>query len=222
MGAVTCEVHSGWNNGLYQCNLFDIGIGRVGSRSICQAARELGIRSKHGFNGCKACHDDAVHKYLWGRCDFDIYRTCEYSGDISSFHWKELAEFYPKAKFILPVRPIDSWMESLSYKTRVRGCIEKHERAIEKPIEWVHLLLLHVFGRIVWEHDTWLNGYQKYVGEVMETLDKSRLLILDVFEMGDDELWEKLCAFLDKPIPNIPFPHFTRRCAHLQSVREKV
>jgi len=219
MGAVTCEVHRGWNDGLYQCEIFEIGVGRVGSRSICQAVRELGIRTKHGFSGCLGCHNDAVHKYLWGRCDFDLYRTCEYSGDIPSFHWRELASFYPEARFILPVRSIDSWIASS--RRRIRSCVRKHERAIKKPVEWVHLSMLRTYGRIVWEHETWLNGYRKHVGEIMETIDKSRLLILNVFEMSSDELWEKLCVFLDRPIPNTSFPRLVRRCTHPQPVREK-
>ena len=38
--------------------------------------------------------------------------------------------------------------------------------------------------------------------------DKSNLLVMNIFE-GDG--WEKLCEFLDKPIPNIEFPHEHKR-----------
>jgi hypothetical protein len=34
--------------------------------------------------------------------------------------------------------------------------------------------------------------------------DNTKLLVMDIIK-GDG--WEKLCKFLDKPIPNRPFPH---------------
>jgi hypothetical protein len=48
---------------------------------------------------------------------------------------------------------------------------------------------------------------------VAASVPPSRLLLLDVFTMRDEELWERLCAFLQRPLPRdasgllLPFPH---------------
>ena len=50
---------------------------------------------------------------------------------------------------------------------------------------------------------------------VSASVPPERLLVLDLFTMGDDELWSKLCAFVGRPLPPRdrasgklpPFPH---------------
>lgn len=48
--------------------------------------------------------------------------------------------------------------------------------------------------------------YNKEVVDFFET-KLSKLLVIDVFE--DKNPWETLCNFLEKDIPNNPFPHIT-------------
>ena len=45
-------------------------------------------------------------------------------------------------------------------------------------------------------------SYDKHYAEVRATVPKERLL---EYRMGSG--WEPLCKFLDKEIPNVPFPH---------------
>jgi len=49
---------------------------------------------------------------------------------------------------------------------------------------------------------------------VLGSIPKERLLLLDLFSMSSDELWARLCDFVDKPLPPLgpdgkppPFPH---------------
>ncbi len=93
-----------------KCQTFDIGIGRVAGRSICRAIGLLGVQSRHGFNGNVRLEKDAIEKFFRNKTDYDIYDTCEYISNIASIHWRQLADSYPEAKFILPVRPVGKWL----------------------------------------------------------------------------------------------------------------
>ncbi len=111
--------------------------------------------------------------------------------------YRELDQMYPGSKFILTIRDADTWYTSVS----------KH------------------IGDLRAAHHEWIYGrgkglpknnrehtiavYNKHNKEVMNYFSDrpDDLLVLD-FTTGDR--WEKLCAFLDKEIPGIPFPHYNR------------
>jgi len=115
-----CSIHGGYNKGDYSCRFFELGIGRVASRSVCTAARQLGLYAKHGLNGCGECEKDAVKKIMYGDAHFDLYRTCEYSGDFPFVHWRLLHKQFPAAKFILPVRSVEEWLDAFERTKRDR------------------------------------------------------------------------------------------------------
>ncbi len=205
MGKNPCEIHRGWDEGEFQDQIFEIGLGRVGSRSICEATRILGFRSKHGFNGCKSCANDAVFKFLDGRCDLDLYRTCEYAGEIPSWHWRKLADFYPNAKFVLPTRPVDQLIKKHGNKRASYNGYRK--QAMYQPIGWSQLNFLKCFGQVTFEENLWRRKFVEHVQRAIDHIDDKRLLVLSVFEMDSEELWSKLATFLDRPIPDVPFPN---------------
>jgi hypothetical protein len=98
--------------------------------------------------------------------------------------YKELNKEFINSKFILTVRKPESLMKSWqNYFKNAPWHIETKEKKQD---------LLEVY-----------NDHNKDIFEYFK--DKpSQLLIFDLFE-GDG--WEKLCEFLDKPIPNVSFPH---------------
>jgi hypothetical protein len=55
------------------------------------------------------------------------------------------------------------------------------------------------------DRDAWESFFKKYHSEVYSYFEnrKEDLLVIDVTK-GDD--WEKLCPFLELPIPSVPFP----------------
>ena len=111
--------------------------------------------------------------------------------------YRELDQMYPGSKFILTIRDADSWYTSVS----------KH------------------IGDLRAAHHEWIYGrgkglpknnrehaiavYNNHNEEVMNYFSDrpDDLLVLD-FTKGDR--WEKVCAFLDKEIPGIPFPHYNK------------
>ena len=105
--------------------------------------------------------------------------------------YKELDQTYPGSKFVLTVRDDDKWLNSAS----------KHFKNTDfKLHEW-----LYGNGILIGNEELYIKRYRKHYKEVKEYFkDRKDLLIMD-FAKGDG--WNKLCAFLDKPIPNEPFPH---------------
>lgn len=58
--------------------------------------------------------------------------------------------------------------------------------------------------------DVFLERYRRHYKEVSEYFkDRPNDIIWVSWEKGDG--WEKICSFLGKPIPNIPFPHANKR-----------
>jgi 3'(2'), 5'-bisphosphate nucleotidase len=66
-------------------------------------------------------------------------------------------------------------------------------------------LFIDLYGTDVFDERLFANGYEKFVAGVLQYFrDRpADLLILDI-AAGDG--WEKLCAFLGRPQPDVPFP----------------
>ncbi len=108
--------------------------------------------------------------------------------------YKELDQLIPGSKFILTIRDEESWYKSVS----------KHIGDLRSPQhEWIYGKGKGL-PRDDKQNTLWV--YNKHNKEVLEYF-KDRpddLLVLD-FTKGDK--WEKLCSFLNKDIPDLPFPH---------------
>lgn len=50
--------------------------------------------------------------------------------------------------------------------------------------------------------------FREHIEKVKTFVPPERLLVFDV-----SQGWGPLCAFLGKPVPDIPFPHLNDRCA---------
>ncbi|ORX53567.1 hypothetical protein DM01DRAFT_1287876 [Hesseltinella vesiculosa] len=118
----------------------------------------------------------------------------------------QLMERYPNAKVILTTRSPESWAKSLKntgikYFSDISGLPEGHNRDV---IEMVTKAT--VAGRLpkdLVDSDAHLiELYINHVEDVKRNVPADRLL---VFNIGDG--WDELCEFLDKPIPDVPFPN---------------
>ncbi len=180
------------------CQIFEIGLGRTGTRSVCEAVRYFGFNTRHGFDKCPECSKDWLEKRLRGTTDAHTYSTCEYSGNISSTNWKWLVRDYPEAKFILTERPVRKWLRSWSVRQKA------HERWLDEVKEGLlfsHLVCLHHFDQIAFDRKNWRYGYEKHNDEVKSYFDGSCLLVLNVFEEDGQFVWDKLAKFLGCDAP---------------------
>ena len=108
--------------------------------------------------------------------------------------YKELDQLVPNSKFILTIRDEESWYRS----------VKKHIGDLRSANhEWIYGR-----GKGLPKDDRMntINVYKRHNSEVMEYFKKrpNDLLVID-FTKGEG--WEKLCRFLIREIPDVPFPH---------------
>jgi hypothetical protein len=106
--------------------------------------------------------------------------------------FKELDDAYPGSKFILTIRDEDGWLNSAS-KHFGDKYYDMHK--------W-----LYGNGKLYGNEDIYMERYKRHYREVENYFDgrKEDLLQMDL-KAGDQ--WEKLCTFLNEPIPKKKFPY---------------
>lgn len=148
-------------------------------------------------------YDDPNHEDEWEK----VYGNFDAAVDVPTcVFYKELSERYPDAKVILTRRSADSWYKSVEntiYKSLQADFSDKPEQVKKAPAMVAHVLMGGVLEREREfkdkEHICAL--HDKHNEEVIKTIPADRLLILDL-----GEGWERLCKFLDKDVPNEPYP----------------
>ena len=131
-----------------------------------------------------------------------------------SYFYRELMEAHPEAKVLLSVRDGDSWERSMRntiwdalFGDSVLGDLCR-TRARVDPTWETYMETMSA----MWEQAGFLGGadpepgslartMERYNDEVIATVPADRLLVWSVAEG-----WEPLCAFLEIPVPDAPFP----------------
>lgn len=205
-----------------------IGVGgpRTGTTSLKDALEIL------GFGKClhmeSLFNDPDLVKY-WvelfetGTTDFDtLFDGFQSTSDFPGYMlYKELYERYPDAKFILTLRDPEAWYES-AYNT----VYSVTQRTIWQKLGLMKKMLLSarfrklakVFGLVrtyLWgrqfqgqfhDKEKALEIYTRFSDEIRAFIPADQLL-----EIRISEGWEPLCAFLNVPVPDVPFPHKNQR-----------
>jgi len=164
--------------------IFGLGMCKTGTTSLHRALKQLGFRS---------VHYPRLPEILSGQ--FDWMDDYDAASDIPIVpFYPQLDAAYPGSKFILTVRNVDEWLQSM----------EKWWGA-EATTEYIIDIRLAVFGINTFRADRLKYVYEKHLRDVREYF-KNRpddLLIMNICE-GDG--WEKLCPFLKKSAPDVKFP----------------
>ena len=160
--------------------IFGIGLGKTGTLSLAKAMKQLGYTSNH---------------YPRTIDDINNYDFCN---DIPiAWRFKFLDYVYPNSKFILTTRDIDSWIKSCNTYAK-----KKNKNAPLRILESRFML----FGITHYDEKIFRKVFEKYHKKVLKHFRNrpSDILVMDLTK-GDG--WEKLCKFLNKPIPDSSFPH---------------
>ncbi len=172
--------------------LFGIGLSKTGTTSLAHALEILGFRVKDCLG---------VTNYIKGdlsSINEDALKNYDALTDtpIPSFY-QELDEEYPDSKFILTVRDMDAWLKSCKKQFS--------QKMADKQSEAHKQLFTDIYGTVVFNEDKYKQGYLDFVNGVIDYFNNrpNVLLVLDVTK-GDG--WEQICSFLDRPVPEIPFP----------------
>ena len=172
--------------------IFGIGLSKTGTTSLANALQLLGCSTKDNMG---------VVTYVAGdlsSIDLGTIDAFEALTDtpIPSFY-RELDARYPGSKFILTVRDSDGWLTSCKKQFNPRFAqlqSDAHRR-----------LFVDLYGTDVFDAESFANGYDRFVRGVREYF-KNRTRDLLIIDVTAGEGWEKLCAFLGQPVPDIAFP----------------
>lgn len=120
-------------------------------------------------------------------------------------YWRQISGHFSQAKVILSLRDPEQWYESMLQTIVPSATIgteqdpDANGRAGSDIIRKVVLEGLFE-GRIA-DRAYALERFARHRQEVVETIPPERLLVFDVREG-----WGPLCAFLNRPVPEAPFP----------------
>ena len=188
------------------------GFGRTGTNSLKVALEQLGYAPCHhmkevGPSLSQIRWFDAASK--GEAMDWDtVFEKFEAAVDWpSAAYYQELSEHFPQAKVILSVRDAEGWYTSTS---------ETIYAVFKATPTWLMWLvppinrLMQMVERTVWSgvfagefenRDRTIERFNLHIETVKKLIPPDSLLVHNVAEG-----WEPICNFLDKPVPQIPYP----------------
>ena len=190
------------------------GFGRTGTLSLKLALEQLGFGPcYHMYEVLNRPDDDPVWLAATRREPVDWDALFDGFGaavdwPVAAF-WRELADHYPRARFILSVRDPRSWHDSVMntiYKALSSPPDRDGEQARVHRTMTRELIMERTFDGRLDDPAHAIEVYERHNKAVRDTLPPERLL---VFEAGAG--WEPLCAFLNCPVPDAPYPHSNTR-----------
>jgi hypothetical protein len=191
------------------------GFGRTGTKSTKDALELLGFAPCHHMyevfqNPPQVAYWQEVA--AGNPVDFrEVFAGYKAQIDWPGAHvWRELSEVFPHAKVLLTVRPEESWFRSYS---RTIGKLMRIYKGLDLPPHirqmadaMAEMVDATTFQGQPGNEEIALAAYRQRISDVKTAIAPERLLIFDVAEG-----WEPLCAFLDLPVPDEPFPHENKR-----------
>ena len=195
------------------------GLGRTATFSLKFALEHLGFgpcyHMAEVFAGARR------NIPLWldvvrGKPDWDaVFAGFESTTDYPACtYWRELTAFYPDAKVILSVRDADNWFDSVS---ETIFSPKMHASLAGSPVEaMMRGVIFDAFGDRVNDRAFMTDWFTRRNQSVIDALPPDRLLVFSA-KQG----WEPLCAFLDVPVPAVPFPRVNSRDELTQAMDER-
>jgi hypothetical protein len=195
------------------------GIGRTGTTSLKTALELLGFRKCYHM---EELANNPSHVPFWMAVAHgqdinwdDIFSGYQAAVDLPTYpYYEELMTYYPDAKVILTVRDPEEWYDSASqtifrFPTGLKMLVLKFISLFNKQLKNFLVIapvvqkigLEDFFGNNVSKENA-IRVFNQHNALVQESVPPERLLIFDV-KQG----WEPLCAFLEVPVPDKPFPH---------------
>jgi sulfotransferase family protein len=177
------------------------GLGRTGTKSMQTALNTL------GFGPCHHMVEVFMHPEsmaLWieagaGRPDWDaIFKGYQSMVDYpGAAYWRQLAAYYPDAKILHTVRDPDKWFESTQATIFAPGS----PALSGGPMAAFFNSFAVSFREHIHDRAFMIHYFRRHTEEVKALIPANRLLI---YEVGEG--WERLCAFLEVPVPAEPYP----------------
>ena len=192
--------------------LIGAGVGRTGTYSLKLAINKLGLGPCHHME--EVLHDMSRHVPLWsaaadGAPDWErIYAGYESAVDWpTACFFRELAEAYPSAKFVLTERDPGNWADS--FGATIYKLLAGRAEAPAEMQDWLGMCST-VIEKTGFppglDRDGLMQAFNAHNAAVREAIPAERLLIFEV-KQG----WEPLCQFMGVTAPDEPFPRSNHR-----------
>lgn len=120
--------------------------------------------------------------------------------------YRQLDKAYPGSKFVLTIRDEIDWLVSVRKLWDYKHNPTRRLWDIYPISNTLHTAL---YGRPDFDALTFLERYRRHNAEVLEYF-KNRPNDLLVLDMEGNDMWAKLCGFLGRPIPDVPYPRANR------------
>jgi hypothetical protein len=170
--------------------IFGIGLPRTGTRSLAAALEKLGYRTAHYLT---------VPNWLYADFETDVLTNWDALTDTPApIYFPEFDKRYPGSKFILSTRDSESWLKSI--KKHQAEPLTDSERDNQRR---VYRLLTYGMCQFSVERYRYVKESHEMNVAWYFRVRQSDLLTIDIC---GGEGWNKLCAFLGKPIPQESFP----------------
>jgi hypothetical protein len=194
------------------------GFGRTGTHSLALALETLGFAPCYTLPHVNRNpgHPDVWNDAIDGKA---VDWTSLYQAYRSAVEWPsvsflpQLLKHFPQARVVLTLRDAESWYESAAATifpaleatarhpdpdTRARSSMQRR------------LILEQLFGGNYWKKAHAIRVYESHQEQVARLVPENRLLRYHVREG-----WGPLCAFLQVPPPEEPFPRLNERADFL-------
>jgi len=193
--------------------VFTLGFPKNGNSSLTEALRILGYRVYQ--------NPIQFRQRIW-RGDYrwdDPKKPWTALTNFGEWDFPGLDQAYPGSRFIYNYRDLESWLRSIRYHLETHI---KHKVAPYGPPNMVKEILLYIFHTYGWDEEKLSRIYILHQQEILDYFSqriwkgvgsRADLLWLPLRDFG----WEKLCSFLEKPIPDKPFPHANRTLDKVRS-----
>jgi hypothetical protein len=164
---------------IQKSKIFGIGLPKTATTSLCHAMIILGYKSKH----------------LLLKPEIEVEQY-DFVNDVPiPTRYQQYDKLFPRSKFILTLRDKHSWLKSC----------KKHFANSVSTNHIYYKYRMEQFGINKYNGDIFSNMYDKHNQEVKDYF-KYRPNDLLVLNICNGEGWSKLCCFLNKKIPDKPFP----------------
>lgn len=173
--------------GAPQQKVFCVGFQKTGTTSLQYALSLMGYRVAGNFSAKDLGGADAIRDRA-----MELAPSFDAFGDNPwSVLFRELDAAYPGSKFILTTRDPDRWYASVC----------KHfGKGTSKMREWIYGAASPIDNR-----EAYVSRLERHTQEVRAYFADRPNDFLE-FDVAQGDGWDKLCAFLSKPVPRRTFP----------------
>lgn len=179
--------------------ILGIGLQRTATTSLHKALQLLGFDSLHWGSG--------EAPLIWhemnalGRSP-TLEQFYALSDNPAPLLYQKIDKAYPGSKFILTIRDEVDWLASVK---RLWDPKHNPSRYLWEVYPISHQLHAALYGQKEFDALIFLQRYRRHNAETLEYF-KQRPEDLLVMNMDDGAGWTKLCAFLGRSVPNVPYP----------------